>query len=151
MKVKHLTQDCPAPLCSNCGKDHHRRTEQNLHKAQGDEEDDDGGSEDDDYYQGGDLFDEDQQFHFNQGPEYDDGDDYQDHYQSDDSRGEETDRDESTLNVERTMFAKSFGSGNNLGDGMLKSSLNDNGSKPAKHEASNTTDNVQISTKSNNR
>ena len=124
--MKHLAQDCPAPLCSDCGKDHHvlicpnERTEQKLHKAQGDEEDDDG-SEDEDYYQGGDLFDDDQQFHFNQGPEYDDGDDYQDHYQSDDSRGEETDRDESTLNVERTMFAKSFGSDNNLGDGMLKS------------------------------
>ena len=45
------------------------------------------------------------------------------------------------------MFAKSFGSDNNLGDRMLKSSFNDKGSKPAKHEASNTTDNVQTSTK----
>ena len=60
--MKHLAQDCPhcpAPLCYNCGKDYHvlicpnKRTEQKLHKAQGDEEDDDGGSEDKDYYQGG--------------------------------------------------------------------------------------------------
>ena len=64
-RVKHLAQDCPAPLCSNCGKDHHmlicpnERTEQKLHKAQGDDEDDEE-SEDEDYYQGGDLFDEDQ-------------------------------------------------------------------------------------------
>ena len=47
-----------------------------------------------------DLFDEDEQFHFNQGPEYDDGDDYQDHYRSDDNSGEEKDRDESTLEGE---------------------------------------------------
>ena len=51
------------------------RTEQKLHKAQGDDEDDEE-SGDKDYYQGGDLFDEDQQFHFSQGPENDDGDDY---------------------------------------------------------------------------
>ena len=30
------------------------------------------------------------------------------------------------------MFAKSFGSGNNLGDEVLKSSPNDKGLKPAK-------------------
>ena len=55
------------------------------------------------------------------------------------------DRDESTLKeeVEKTMFAKSFGSGNNLGDGVLKSNPNDKGLKRAKHDASSITDNEQ--------
>ena len=93
-KVKHLAQDCPAPLCANCDKDHHvlicpnERTEQKLHKVQGDDEDDDDKYEDEDFYQDGDFFDEDQQFHFSQGPEYDDGDDFQNCYQSDDKSEE---------------------------------------------------------------
>ena len=60
----------------------------------------------------GDLFDEDQQFHFSQGPEEDDGDDYEDHYQSNDSEEGESDRDGENLDVEKTMFVKSIGSGN---------------------------------------
>ena len=112
--MKHLAQDCPAPLCSNCGKDHHtlicpnEKTEQKLHKAQDDDEDDQE-SEDEDYYQGGDLFDEDQQFHFSQGPGEDDGDDYEDHYQGSDSEEGESDRDEENLDVEKAMFVKSIG------------------------------------------
>ena len=114
--MKHLAQDCPAPLCSNCGKDHHtlicpnEKTEQKLHKAQDDDEDDQE-SEDEDYYQGGDLFDEDQQFHFSKGPGEDDGDDYEDHYQGSDSGEEESDRSEENLEVEKAMFVKSIGSG----------------------------------------
>ena len=47
-RVKHNAQDCPAPGCANCKKDHHtlicpeEGREQNLHKVQ----DEDGDSYD---------------------------------------------------------------------------------------------------------
>ena len=111
-----------------------------------------------------DLFDEDQQFHFSHGPEYDDGDDFQDYYQSDDNKEEEKDRDESALEegVERTMFAKSLGDNiiqgdvqwkrvetyktNPKGYVMPKTDQNDEGSMPVKLEASNAMDIKKVCT-----
>ena len=81
-RVTHNVQDCPAPCCAICKKDHHtlicseEKREQNLHRAH-DEEEDSGNEDDQDLYEDKDLFDPNLKFHFSHDiPGYYDGDDY---------------------------------------------------------------------------
>ena len=115
--MKHNIQDCPAPCCAVCKKDHHtlicpeEKREQKLHKAEQEEEDSGDEENDQDFYGNKDLFESNLQFHFsNESPEYDDGDDYEDDYQDDDEYDEEQDQSgdvQEDGTTDRSMFVKS--------------------------------------------
>ena len=115
-RVKHNIQDCPAPGCEVCKKNHHTLIcpeeghEQKLHKVL----DEDGDSDNENYekyYEDKDLFDPNLQFHFSHNSSgYDDGDDFQDYHQEEDDYGEGQDDSGNVPEIEgtdRTMFVKS--------------------------------------------